>query len=505
MLNRNNGKQDKFVVTTLEQLMPENHFLRDLESLVDFTFIYDKVAHMYSSLGRKSVDPVVLVKMILIGFLYGIDSERKLEKEVQVNIAYRWFLGIDLDEPVPDHSTISQTRRRKWKDSNIFEDIFTEIVQKCIDVGLVDGSLILTDSTHVKANASNEKYKRVTVIVEPREYIRKLDKLCEEEDLKVRAEAISKGKKKRGYEADKAPKTREVTKSTTDPDSGKLARPGKPNGFHYLSHQSVDGKSGIVTDVYVTPANTEDFEPYVDRIKHHINKYGFIVSEVGIDSGYDYEEIHKEMYDLGIKTYIPLIDMEKVTRSRVYPPSSFNYDSERDAYICPNGCVLKYSSVNKSKRKKIYRASQRDCNSCPLKASCCGGSVKHRTLMVSPFKEEIDLQRANYGTTRYYEVQRRRRVFCEGNFAVQKDNHNLRRTRKRGNGNVTEHCLCSAMALNLKKLVKHLKTKGYPRIFRYFSTHLSDFLKNAKEDLNNIKSSFIFNYFVNRPEGGPSF
>jgi len=267
MLARNGSQQSKFVMITLEQLMPEKHFLRDLDRLVDFSFIYDMVAHLYSDLGRKSVDPIVLIKMILLGFLYGIDSERKLEQEVQVNIAYRWFLRIDLDEPVPDHSTISQTRRRKWAGSSIFEDVFAEIVQKCIDCGLVDGSLILTDSTHIKANASNDKHEIVTVTQKPREYIKKLDKLCEEEDLKVRAESISKGKQKRGCYAGKAPKTKEVTKSTTDPDCGKLARPGKPKGFHYLSHQSVDGKSGIVTDVFVSPGNVEDFESFVDRIK----------------------------------------------------------------------------------------------------------------------------------------------------------------------------------------------------------------------------------------------
>jgi len=183
MLKITGYKQGKIVTTTLEQLMPEEHFLRDLDKLVDFSFIYEKVSHLYSDLGRKSIDPVVLVKMILLGFLYGIDSERKLEQEVHVNISFRWFLGIDLDERAPDHSTISQTRRRKWKDTNVFEEIFAEVVRKCMDAGLVDGSLILTDSTHVKANVSNNRREIVTTELEPREYIKKLDKLCEQARL----------------------------------------------------------------------------------------------------------------------------------------------------------------------------------------------------------------------------------------------------------------------------------------------------------------------------------
>jgi transposase len=473
MLNISSGKQDKFVFTTLEMLMPKGHFLRELEQYVDFTFIYDKVAYLYSSMGRKSIDPVVLVKMLLLGFLYGIDSERKLVKEIEVNIAFRWFLGIDLDEPVPDHSTISQTRRRRWKGTNIFEDIFTEIVRKCIDVGLVDGSLILTDSTHIKANASSERKEFVTVAIQPREYIKKLDELCEQEDLRVRACAISKGCKKHGYAPDKVPKTKAVVKSTTDPDCGLLKRPNKPGGFHYLNHQSVDGKSGIITDVFVTPANTEDFEPYADRIKYQISKYNFNIREVGIDSGYDWAEIHKEMFDLGIKTYTPLIDREKSIKSGVYPASVFQFDGSRNVYLCPNGCALKYSHINRSRHKRVYSASQRDCKDCPLKEKCLGGVLKCRTLQFPFFKEEIDEQRSNYGTKRYFEVQRKRRVYCEGNFAIQKDNHNLRKTRKRGNEKVTEHCLLSALALNLKRLVHYLKSKGCSPVLINFSYSVS--------------------------------
>ena len=140
---------------TLEELMPKEHFLRDLDNTVDFNFIYEKVELLYSNTGRPSVDPVVLVKMLLLGYLYGIESERKLEQEIRVNIAYRWFLGIELDEPVPDHSTISQLRRRKFNGTTVFRDIFDEVVYKCIEAGLVTGKLLLTDSTHIKANAKN--------------------------------------------------------------------------------------------------------------------------------------------------------------------------------------------------------------------------------------------------------------------------------------------------------------------------------------------------------------
>jgi len=135
--------------------MPQKHFLRNVDSTLDFNFVYEKVGHLYSAVGRQPIDPVIIVKMLLIGYLYGIYSERRLMNEIQVNIAYRWFLGIDLDEAVPDHSTLSQLRRRKFNDSRLFEDIFDEITRKCVEIGLVTGATLLTDSTHVRANAAN--------------------------------------------------------------------------------------------------------------------------------------------------------------------------------------------------------------------------------------------------------------------------------------------------------------------------------------------------------------
>ncbi len=156
MLKKSESKQMKMSFVTLESLMPQEHFLRDLDRLVDFDFIYDKVADLYSNTGRPSIDPVVMIKMLLIGYIYGIDSERRLEQEITVNIAYRWFLGIDLDERVPDHSTFSQLRRRKFDGTTVFRDIFDEVVRKCIETGLIDGKLLLTDSTHIRANACND-------------------------------------------------------------------------------------------------------------------------------------------------------------------------------------------------------------------------------------------------------------------------------------------------------------------------------------------------------------
>ncbi len=169
------NKQQRLMTVRMEDLVPQDHFLRKLDEAVNLSFIYGMVQPMYSDKGRPSIDPVTLIKMLLVGYLYGIDSERRLEKEIQVNLAYRWYLGLDLEDAVPDHSTLSQNRRRRFKGTTIFEDIFLQVVRLCIDAGLVCGEAIAMDSTHVRANADNSKFERVTVVTKPREYLEKLD------------------------------------------------------------------------------------------------------------------------------------------------------------------------------------------------------------------------------------------------------------------------------------------------------------------------------------------
>lgn len=443
MLNRNENRQMKMCLVTLDELMPQEHFLRDLDRCVDFNFIYDKVEALYSNTGRPSVDPVMLIKMMLIGYLYGIESERRLEQEVRVNIAYRWFLGIELDEPVPDHSTISQLRRRKFSGTTIFQDIFDEIVRKCMEEGLVTGKLLLTDSTHIRANARNDLREVIEVPDTPSEYMQKLDR-----------EAFEMGLIKEPVVYPE--KTKSVTKSITDPDSGLLNRPGKPNAFCYLNHQTTDAENGIITDVFVTPANVNDCSPHTERLEHQIDKFGFETESVCADAGYDNAEVYDAMLKRNIKTYIPRRQKPVVNCNyeEDFNPGNFQYDSNKNVYICPAGKELHYRSYLKQKGYKRYVAKKKDCMSCPYKEQCIGKSNNPRKIERNMHEEARREQAKNNGTTEYYEAMRLRKIWCEGNFSHQKERHNLKRTFKRGIEKITEQCLLSACALNLKRLVK---------------------------------------------------
>lgn len=175
-------KQEKMYCVTYEELIPKNHFLRKLDALIDFNFIYEKTEPLYSKMGRPSIDPLVLIKMLLVGYLYGIDSERKLEDEINYNLVYKWFVGLNLDEKAPDHCIFSANRKRRFS-SKIFAEILDEIVRRCIELKLVDGRLLLTDSTHIKANVNQENQEKIFVTEIPSAYMQKLDKEALEQGL----------------------------------------------------------------------------------------------------------------------------------------------------------------------------------------------------------------------------------------------------------------------------------------------------------------------------------
>lgn len=180
MLRSNRNKQQTYEFVSIEELVPQDHLLRKVDKFIDFSFIDKKVRPLYcADNGRPAIDPVVLFKMIFLGYFYGIRSERQLEREIQTNLAYRWFLGLGLTDKVPDHSTISWNRRTRFKDTDIFQDIFDEIVLQAIQHRMVGGRVLISDSTHVKANANKHKFTKEQVLQNTRDYVNELNTAVE--------------------------------------------------------------------------------------------------------------------------------------------------------------------------------------------------------------------------------------------------------------------------------------------------------------------------------------
>jgi len=301
-------------------------------------------------------------------------------------------------------------------------------------------------------------YKTITVVDEPSTYIKPLNEKTIEYALLAE-----------DYVEHLTLNTKEVKQSTTDPESGYMHRPGKPNGFHYLSHQTCDSEHGLITDVFVTPGNINDRSVHSERIKTQIDKYSFETEGVCADKGYDSSEIHADMLELGIQTYIP---RQTVTTDETrFQPSDYQYDETSDSYCCPAGHTIPYKYYDPRQGGKVYYSRDVVCRECPYRDKCISGKSKRKLILRKQNQTAYEIQCAKNYTAEYYAAMKLRQIWCEGNFSHQKANHNLKRVRTRGLGKAFMHCLLSATALNLKRMV-NLLTQQLPLRKIQLLTHI---------------------------------
>ncbi|WP_139378389.1 IS1182 family transposase [Mesobacillus jeotgali] len=433
----------------IEDLVPEDHHLRKVDKYIDFSFIGEKVRPFYSENNGRPSDPIMLFKMMFIGYFYGIRSERQLEREVQTNVAYRWFLGLKLTDPVPDHSTISWNRRTRFKDTNIFQEIFDEIVLLAINHKMVGGRVLFTDSTHLKANANKHKFSREEVEVETREYIEELNRAVEED-------RSSHGKKPL-KEREEVTETKEIRKSTTDPDCGFMSRENKQEMFCYLDHRTTDMKFNIITDAYVTPGNVHDSVPYLSRLDRQMVRFGFKVEAVALDSGYLTNPICKGLHDRSI--FGVIAHRRYQPTKGLFPKWKFTYHKEEDIYVCPNGQELVYRTTTREGYRE-YKSDAKKCSECPLLKECTRSKNKQKVItrhVWEEFKEKVRLNRLSLSGKMLYKYRKEK---VERSFADSKELHGLRYCRLRGLHNASEQVLLTAACQNIKKIATHLAKLG---------------------------------------------
>ena len=411
-----NSRQLKMLFTDIDDLVPENHLLKQIDKLVDFEFIYELAAPYYSTKGRKSIDPVTLIKMLLIGYLYGIKSERRLVEEVQVNIVYRWFCGLDLSDNVPEHSLFSQNRRRRFHDNALFQDIFNHIILKCIEQGLVTGESVVSDGTFIPANVSGNSKLEVTqtVLKSTVHYLDELDKELSEQ---------------RGYRAPE-PTEKEVTvlKSKTDPECGYIHQDRK-KGLGYLAQMTVDTTNGIVIGVDCYPANRRESDIVLEHVKRIKMATGLTIESLALDAGYDVGAVHRGLEVLGIT-----------------------------GYACMKGHHLNFEAL--VYKKTVYSRLRSKCKGCEYLQHCAMDRGRIRINAI-PFYPAFYANMHRCETMAYKAMKRLRAIWSEGTFAALKREHNLKRARKRGLNRMSEECLLSALALNLKRIVKALGQPPY--------------------------------------------
>ena len=431
MLKTKNRDNKLFYQFNIDEFVPSDHFLKKVSQIISFDFIRDKVKHLYSPNGKPAIDPVVLIKMMLIGYFYNIPSERQLEKDLQVNLAYRWFIGYDLDEKIPDHSTISQTRRRKFTESNLFQEIFDEIVQNLVDKGFIDGETIFTDSTHIKANAAIKSLRPTE------EYLKLL------ENNKDKEEKISN----------------ENHYSKTDPDSKIMGRPGKPGGLHYLEHRSVD-VTGFITDVFITSGNASDHLNYIDRLKRQQSTFGYDIRKCVADKGYGYHHVYQELTDMGIQGFIPYRGNHFEAKYE-FTSKDFEYHKETDVYICPEGNVLhRRKKINTKDNAFVYSCKKNTCFKCRSRKKCVNTKYDMPKLIErSIYQNAVDQQLEGPSKAEWKWHMKMRKILIEGSFADGKCRHGLGRARMRGLKKIAEQSFLCAVAQNIRKMLFMINKK----------------------------------------------
>lgn len=478
MIKERKESQSQIEVVMLEDLVPQNHILRKIDKYIDFSFIRDLTKDLYChDNGRPGVDPVVLFKMLFIGYLFGIRSERQLVKDIEVNLAYRWFLGYSITEKIPDASTISQNRIRRFKGTDISQKIFDNIVKQAIEKGMVGGHVLYSDSTHIKANANKRKLEKIEVEMTPKEYIEELNK-------DVNEDRINHGKKP-FTEKNTKTKTKTIKKSTTDPESGYMMRDNKPEGFFYLDHRTVDGKNNIIVDVHVTAGNVSDSDPILDRIDRINETFDIKPKYIGLDAGYSTNAIFKGITDRDIT---PVVAYKRYPHKKgMFAKNKFQYDCDKDVYICPNNMALIYKTTTREGYKE-YRCFEELCCCCPFKDKCISDKTKFKTIRRHVWEDHKEENNSFLKTEKGKKIYNRRKETIERSFADSKNLHGLRYARFRGREKVSEQCLLTAAVQNMKKIAVRLSSL-YPYLnFMKYRTLISSM--NILR--NNINPRLIF-------------
>jgi len=443
-------QEDMFFYGSLDSLVPQDDPFRRLDGLLDLSWLRQETRALYSSTGRPSVDPVVIAKLLLIAYFQGITSERELMRQVRVNLSYRRFVHYRLSEALPDHSALTRSRQRLGED--LIRRIFEYSLRLCIDAGLVGGDLESIDSTFVQANASLASLRPRLVEVEARTFTEKLFAVDAASDsTPPDDDRPGKGGKKRGR------RLNDLYVSKTDPDAGIDRRGNTKSRLGYLVHFAVDRTRQVITGVLTVSAQERDaahLTPLVDQVL----RQGIAVRAVAADGGYASGEAYHNMAERGIEAYIPQQSSVAERQGR-FGQDQFIYHSDTDSYTCPQGALLKRQQQKHPSPERRYRASNRDCGACPLRARCTTG--KARTLTVHPYDADLILARGRQETSAAKRAARDRRICSERTFGEVKEQHGLRRAQRRRRSNVHVQALLTATVINLKRYLQ-AQTRAFP-------------------------------------------
>jgi transposase len=467
MMGRRGEQGSLFYQFRLDERVPKDHLLRRIDRFVTpaLADIHERLQPYYSEIGRPSVDPELMIRILIVGYCYGLRSERRLTQEVDLHLAYRWFCRLDLDDKVPHHSTFSENRLNRFRESDILRHVFDRVVMTAMEMGLVKGEGFAVDASVMEANASRyhgkapdeldwtEKQRQKRAVAE---YLRAL-----EVEAAARADAPddeseggSNCKQPRRYER-KSPKAI----SPSDPQSAWTAKANKRVQFGYGLNYLIDIENAVIVDVEATPARTYDevaaTKTMLDRTERRFDlKPKRLAADTAYGTGKFLGWLVKEKK---IIPHIPVWEMSD-RQDGIFSRSDFRWDGKRGVYICPNGKLLRTSGTVHDGRTLLYRASKHDCDVCPIRTKCCT-TAQARKIPRDLHEDARDIARRKMRTKAFARSKdERKRV--EMRFAHLKTHHGFERMRLRGLSGARDEFHLAAIVQNLKTLA--LRILGPP-------------------------------------------
>jgi transposase len=450
------GQGQFFYAFNLDKVVPPDHLVRQIDGLLDLSWVHKELAPYYPHTGRPSIDPVLMIRMLIVGYVFAIRSERRICAEVQVNLAYRWFCKLGIEDKVPDHSVFCRARNERFRESDALRRVFEGVVGTCIAAGLVGGEAFSIDASLIKADVDKKKRapgdqpiawpKAQEASRAVQEYLAVLDAVRNDEES-----GDGEGGGSSGDDGSRRKPPKEV--SLTDPQATWVARPGVDPFFAYDANYLIDNKVGIIVDAEGTRANrTVEItitETMIDRAKR---RFDLRPQRLAGDSVYGAVRLLKWLVDRKITPHVPVWD-KSARHDGTFSRADFVFDRQRNVYICPGGAELTSTGNIDQGHIVYYRANKSDCSACSLKPKCTTAPMRKVTRDVN--EDVRDRVRALANTEAFQQSSRERKK-VEMRFAHMKRILRLDRLRLRGLSGAKDEVLLTATAQNLRRLAKLL-------------------------------------------------
>ena len=460
MLTEQNEKVRKQLqIVSIDDLVPEDHLLRIIDKAIDWSFIYNLVRDMYSAdTGRPSIDPVTLIKIPLIQYLYGIKSMRQTIKDIEVNVAYRWFLGLELDEKVPHFTTFGKNYTRRFQGTDLFEQIFEHILTECYRFKLVDPTEVFVDATHVKARANNKKMQKRIAKQEAMFYEEMLRKEIDQDRADHGKKPLKNkdddnkpsgggGDKFETYTDDVPRYDKTIKCSTTDPESGWFHKGEHKSVFAYGIETACD-KNGWILGFTVNPGNEHDsrtFKGLYDKLE------SIGMKRCIVDAGYKTPPIAKLLLDDGVDPVFPY--KSPMTKDGFFKKYEYVYDEYNDCYLCPANQILKYTTTNRDGYRE-YKSCPQICEKCEYLSQCTASKDHRKVIMRHVWEKYMEVCEDIRHSEGMKELYSHRKETIERIFGTAKENHGFRYTQMYGKARMRMKVALTFGCMNLKKLAR---------------------------------------------------